>query len=160
MLKKYLKLTLIAGIVVLLDQLSKALIVKVLPLHSARTVIDGFFNLVHIHNPGGAFGLMAGMGPAVRTTVFLIVSAMAVGLILYFYHTTPADRPWLATGFAMIFGGAVGNMIDRVRMGAVVDFLDFHIGGWHWPAFNVADSAITVGVGVFVLHVVLRKTTI
>ena len=143
-----------------MDQVSKLLIVKAIPLHTARPVIDGVFNLVHVYNPGGAFGMMAGMSPAIRTAVFLFVSAMAIGLILYFYHTTPANRPWLAAGFALIFGGAIGNMIDRVRMGAVVDFLDFYVGSWHWPAFNIADSAITTGVGIFVLHLVLKKTAI
>jgi signal peptidase II len=160
MLKKYLKLILIAGVVVLLDQLTKMLIVRTLPLHTARPVIDGLFNLVHVHNPGGAFGMMAGMSPAIRTAVFLFVSAMAIGLILYFYHTTPANRPWMAIGFALIFGGAIGNMIDRVRMGSVVDFLDIYVGSWHWPAFNIADSAITIGVGIFVLHLVLKKTAV
>ena len=160
MLNKYLKLLLVAGTVVLLDQVTKLLIVRTLPLHTVKPIIDGFFSLVHVHNPGGAFGMMASMSPAIRTAVFLVVSAMAIGLILYFYHTTPANRPWLATGFALIFGGAIGNMIDRVRMGKVVDFLDFYIGNWHWPAFNVADSAITIGVGIFILHLVLKKATI
>ena len=160
MTKKYLKLALIAGLVILLDQTSKMMIVKALPLHTTKPVINGFFNLVHIHNPGGAFGLMAGMSPAIRTVVFGVVSTLAVGLILYFYHTTPANRPWLAAGFAMIFGGAVGNMIDRVRMGAVIDFLDFYINQWRWPAFNIADSAISIGVGIFILHILLKKTTL
>ena len=150
----------IAGAVILLDQITKALIVKSLPLYSVRPVIDGFFNLVHVLNPGGAFGMMAGLSPAIRAVLFLAVSAMAICLILYFYHTTPANLPWLEAGFALIFGGAIGNMIDRVRMGKVVDFLDVYIGNWHWPAFNVADSAITIGVGVFILHLVLKKTAI
>ena len=160
MFKKYLKLVLISGVVVLLDQITKAMIVRELPLHHAKTVIEGFFNLVHVHNPGGAFGLMAGMSPAFRTALFVVVSSMAIGLILYFYHTTPSNRPWLATGFALIFGGAIGNMIDRVRMGVVVDFLDFYVNSWRWPAFNIADSAITLGVGIFVLHLLLKKTTL
>ena len=160
MLKKYAKLSLIAGAVVLVDQITKAMVVRELPLHHAKTVIKGFFNLVHVHNPGGAFGLMADMSPAIRTAVFVVVSSMAIGLILYFYHTTPANRPWLATGFALIFGGAIGNMIDRVRMGAVIDFLDFYISNWRWPAFNIADSAITAGVGIFVLHLLLKKTAL
>lgn len=159
MIQKYVKLVLIAGSVVLLDQLTKAVIVRELPLHHVIPVVNGFFNLVHVHNPGGAFGLMAELGPALRTAVFIFVSALAIGVILYFYHSTPAGRPWLATGFALIFGGAVGNMIDRLRMGAVVDFLDFYLGSFHWPAFNLADSAITIGVGIFVLHLLLKKTT-
>ena len=72
----------------------------------------------------------------------------AFGLILYFYKKTPSSQPFLATGFALIFGGAIGNLIDRVRFGNVVDFLDFYLGNYHWPAFNVADSAITCGMKV------------
>lgn len=158
MLRKYMKLTLIAGGVVLLDQVSKAAVLRELGLNQVTTVIKGFFNLVHVHNPGGAFGLMAGMSPVFRSALFVVVSAVAIGVILYFYHTTPANRPWLATGFALILGGAVGNLIDRVRMGSVVDFLDFYLGRWHWPAFNIADSAITIGVGIFLLHLFLKKT--
>jgi len=159
MVKKYLTFAVIVGVVVAADQLAKALIVRHVPLHHVIAVIDGCLNLTHIHNPGGAFGLMAGLDPAVRGFLFLFVSALALGLILYFYHTAPANRPWLSAGFAMIFGGAVGNLIDRLRQGTVVDFLDVYVGRWHWPAFNIADSAITVGVGIFVLHVLFKKTT-
>lgn len=156
---KYAKLTLIAGGVLLLDQLAKAAVVRSLPLHASVPVIEGFFNLTHVLNPGGAFGLMAGLSPGLRSLVFLLVSALSVGLILYFYHTTPPGRPWLAAGFALILGGAIGNLIDRLRVGAVVDFLDFYVGSWHWPAFNVADSAITAGVGIFVLHLLTGHRT-
>jgi signal peptidase II len=80
-----------------------------------------------------------------------------MGLIVYFYHQTPRSHPYLSAALAMIFGGAVGNLIDRLRFGEVVDFLDVHLGAYHWPAFNVADSAITVGIAIFILHVVLGK---
>ena len=113
---KYLKLILIAGVVVILDQITKLLIVKTLPLHTVRPVIEGFFNLVHVHNPGGAFGLMAGMSPAIRTALFLFVSAMAVGLILYFYHTTPANLPWLAAG-AMPAETVARKTVKAIRRG-------------------------------------------
>jgi signal peptidase II len=82
---------------------------------------------------------------------------MAVGLIFYFYHKTPPGQTLLSTGFALIFGGAIGNLIDRVRFGMVVDFLDFYIGRHHWPAFNIADSAITVGIFIFIYHLVVKK---
>jgi signal peptidase II len=77
--------------------------------------------------------------------------------VLWFYHRTPPERRWLAGAFALILGGAIGNLLDRLRLGQVVDFLDVYIGQWHWPAFNVADSAITVGVGLFLLHMVTGR---
>ncbi|MDJ0830216.1 MAG: signal peptidase II [Desulfobacterales bacterium] len=154
---KYIKLTIIAIAVVCLDQISKAIILKTLPLYQSVEVIPGFFNLTHIHNPGGAFGFLADQTSTLRHFVFLIVSLLAIGLIFYFYKKTPQSHPWLASGFALIFGGAIGNIIDRLRLGEVVDFLDFYIGRWHWPAFNVADSAVTIGIFIFIYHMVLKK---
>ena len=154
---KYVKLAWVATLVVLADQISKALIVKHLPMHQSVKVIGGLFDITHIRNPGGAFGLMANMSAATRTFVFLILSSLAVGLLLYLYKNTPKTHAFLATGFAMIFGGAIGNLIDRIRFGNVVDFLDFYVSKYHWPAFNIADSAITIGILIFVLHLLLKK---
>ena len=154
---KYTKLAVVAGLVVLADQITKALILKYLPYHQNITVIAGFFDITHIHNPGGAFGLMANMNETVRTIVFLLAASVAVGLIFYFYIKTPRGYSFLAVGFALIFGGAIGNLIDRVRMGAVVDFLDVYIGNYHWPSFNIADSAITAGIFIFGFHLLFKK---
>jgi signal peptidase II len=154
---KYTYLLMVAGLVVVMDQITKALILDNLPLYNSITVVPGFFNITHIHNPGGAFGFLANQGPGLRKTVFLFVSLLAVCLIFWFYIKTPATHRILATGFAMIFGGAIGNLIDRVRFAKVVDFLDFYIGNLHYPAFNIADSAITVGIGIFILHIVFKK---
>ncbi|KPJ78375.1 MAG: hypothetical protein AMJ54_03945 [Deltaproteobacteria bacterium SG8_13] len=154
---KYAYLILVAATVVIADQVTKAVILKSLPLYDSLTVIPGLFDITHIHNPGGAFGFLADSGPGVRKLVFLFVSLMAMGLVAWFYIQTPPTHRFLATGFAMIFGGAVGNLIDRIRFGKVVDFLDFYVGRYHWPAFNVADSAISVGIGIFLLHLVLKK---
>lgn len=154
---KYLKLAVVAGLVILADQITKALIFKYLPYHQSITIIAGFFDLTHIHNPGGAFGLMANMSETVRTVVFLFASSIAVGLIFYFYKKTPPSYAFLTIGFALIFGGAIGNLIDRVRLGIVIDFLDVYIGTYHWPAFNIADSAITVGIGIFGFHLLFKK---
>lgn len=151
------KLLLIGGIIIALDQITKVLVLRYMPLYRSIPVIDGFFNLTHVHNPGGAFGFLAGSDPGLRSAVFLVVSILAVGLVLWFFYNTPSSHPMLSIAFAMIFGGAVGNLIDRIRFGKVVDFLDFHIGGLHWPAFNIADSAITVGIGIFVLHLLLNR---
>jgi signal peptidase II len=154
---KYVKLAAIAGIIVLLDQVTKEIVLQSIPLHTTIPVVDGFFNLTHIHNPGGAFGLMANFSPVMRSIIFLFISSLAVGLIFYFYKKTPARYAWLSVAFAMIFGGAIGNLIDRIRFGIVVDFLDFYLGNLHWPAFNVADSAISIGIGIFLYHLVFKK---
>jgi signal peptidase II len=147
----------IAGLVVVLDQLTKWLVLDNMPLHRSIAVIPGFFNLTNIHNPGGAFGFMATGSPGLRNLLFLGVATVALVLIVYFYRSTPRNYPFLAAALSLIFGGAVGNIIDRLRFGVVVDFLDFYVGAYHWPAFNVADSAITVGITIFIGHVVLGK---
>ena len=154
---KYIKLVVFAGIIVLLDQVTKALIIDHISFNQTIPVMRGFFNITHIHNPGGAFGLMANLSPALRSIIFLFISSLAVGLIFYFYKKTPPNYPWLAAAFALIFGGALGNLIDRLRFGFVIDFLDFYVGNLHWPAFNVADSAISVGIGIFVFHLLFKK---
>ncbi len=155
--KKYGKLAGVAGLVMIFDQISKAAIYKTLSLYQSISVIPGFFNITHIHNPGVAFGFMANHNSSFLSMIFLAVSAVALMLILYFYKNTPKTHPMLATGFALIFGGALGNMIDRIRFGKVVDFLDFYIKDLHWPAFNIADSAISVGVAIFLFHLVFKK---
>jgi signal peptidase II len=156
-MSKYKKLAVIAGLVVVFDQITKLIISNNMHLYQSITVVPGLFNITHIHNPGGAFGFMAGQSPAIRTLLFLVVSVFAVGFIFYFYANTPRTHPWLASGLALIFGGAIGNLIDRARMGKVIDFLDVYIRQLHWPAFNIADSAITVGMGIFIFHLMFKK---
>jgi len=154
---KYRRLGWIAGSVVVVDQVTKWIILDRLDLYHAIPVVPGFFNITHVQNPGGAFGFLAQQSPLIRGIVFLLMSFLAVCLIFWFYRKTPPTHRFLAVGFALIFGGAIGNLIDRVRFGRVVDFLDFYLAGWHWPAFNVADSAITIGIAIFLLHVVLGR---
>jgi len=152
-----LRLLIIAGTVALLDQVTKALVLHYLPLYSSTPIIPGFFNLTHIQNPGVAFGLFSAQSSTIQTAVFLFASALAAGVILYLYATTPGTHRFLAFGFALIFGGAIGNMVDRFRFGRVVDFLDVYLGNLHWPAFNIADSAVTIGIGIFIYHLVLNR---
>ena len=153
----FMPFSVITVVVVLLDQATKLLVLAKMPLYQSIPVIEGFFNLTHIRNPGGAFGFMAASSQGVRNLLFIGVSIVAMGLIVYFYRSTPKTYPYLASALAMIFGGAVGNLIDRLRFGEVVDFLDVYVGAYHWPAFNVADSAITVGITIFIAHLVLGK---
>jgi len=154
---KYTKLAFIAGTIIVLDLITKSLILKNLPLYNTISVIPGFFNITHIQNPGGAFGFMANQGPGIRSFLFLFVSAIAIGVIFYFYKTTPAKDKWLTTAISLIFGGAIGNLIDRIRFGQVVDFLDFYIQNLHWPSFNVADSAITIGITIFIFQILFKN---
>jgi len=154
---QYTKLAVISGLVIILDQITKIFILKTLPLYHSITIIPGFFNITHIHNPGGAFGFMAHQNSSLRSFLFILLALIAVCLIFYFYKSTNRTHPFLASGFALILGGAIGNLIDRIRFGKVVDFLDFYVHSYHWPAFNVADSAITVGVTIFIFHLLFRK---
>jgi signal peptidase II len=143
----------VAVIVVLLDQLSKAAILA----HFAGGGFTGewmtaFFNLVLTYNRGMSFGLFntgAGGGAGPGALLFSLAAAMIVAGLVYWLSRVTS--PLLAIAIGLIIGGAVGNVVDRIRLGAVVDFLDFHVGPWHWPAFNVADSAICVGVAAMLL---------
>jgi len=154
---KYIKLLYIAGLVIIADQITKTLILNGMPLYHSINIIPGFFNLTHIHNPGGAFGFFANQSPLFRQILFVFVSSLAVFLIFIFYNNTPRSQPFLATGLAMVIGGAIGNLVDRIRFGKVVDFLDFYIANTHWPAFNVADSAISIGSAIFIFHLIFDK---
>ena len=154
---KYTRFALIAVSVILLDQISKLAVLNTIPLYDSVPVVPGFFHLTHIQNPGGAFGFLARQSAVIRNVVFLFASAVALCLIFLFYRNTPGTHRWLGAGFALISGGAVGNLIDRVRFGKVVDFLDVFVADVHWPAFNVADSAVTVGIGIFVFHILLNR---
>ena len=154
---RYAKLLLIAGTVCIVDQLVKALIVSTVPVYQTITVIPGFFNLIHIYNPGGAFGFLSGSPSELRHFFFVIASVVAMGLILFLYAKTPPGHGLLEFGLSLILGGAVGNIIDRIRIGKVIDFLDIYVKGIHWPAFNVADSAITIGIGLFIYHLLFKE---
>jgi signal peptidase II len=126
-------------------------------LYESIPIIPGFFSLTHVHNPGGAFGFMARNVSPFRHWLFLIAAMIALGLILYFYHQTPKTHRTLGFSLALIFGGAVGNMIDRIQFAKVVDFLDVYVADLHWPTFNIADSCVTVGVIIFIFHIVFKK---
>lgn len=157
MWSRYYRLIIVSGIIILLDQITKLIVLETMPLFQTIPVFPGFFNLTHIHNPGGAFGFLSTQTSPIQRLLFLFVCSLAVGLIFYFYRKTPLEQTWLSTAFAMVFGGAIGNLIDRVRLGKVVDFLDFYIGDLHWPAFNVADSAVSIGMVIFLFHILFRR---
>lgn len=136
-------------VVIVADQLTKMLVVDAMHLYESREIIAGFFNLVYVTNKGAAFSLLADVDAPWRHYFFLgIGSAALVGLSIAYWNLRNITSLY-SWSLALIAGGAAGNLIDRIRFGAVIDFLDFYVGNYHWPAFNVADSAICVGVGLF-----------
>jgi signal peptidase II len=136
---------LLALLVVALDQITKVAVIRALRPYDAISVIPGFFNLVHVRNPGIAFGLLSQLGTAWSSLLLSAVTTAAIILLILWFGRLRDSDHRAAFGLSLIIGGAVGNLIDRVRLGEVVDFLDFYAGSFHWPAFNVADSAVTVG---------------
>lgn len=140
-----LRLATLALFLVALDQTSKAAVLAWLPEDHSRVVIPGFFKLVHITNTGAAWGVLRG-----QNVTLGILSTATIVAILFFWRKL-VQHPWQPPALAVILSGILGNLLDRVRHGAVVDFLLFHVGRWHWPAFNVADSAICVGLAFYVL---------
>jgi signal peptidase II len=148
----------LAGAVVALDQVSKVLVLDRLPLGVPINLIDGLLSLTLVMNPGLAFGLLGTVPRAWRWVVAALSLVALAVLARVALRVLPAGGPIGRVAIGLIFGGAVGNLIDRARFGAVVDFVDVHWRGWHWPAFNVADSAITVGVALLALRLISDRT--
>jgi signal peptidase II len=157
MLKKNVLFLSVTALVILLDQLTKAWILATLRLHESFAVIGGFFNIAHVRNPGAAFGFLAGASPAFRYAFFLAVTAAAIALILHYLSRTRIEDLSLVFSLSLILAGAAGNLIDRFRFGEVVDFFDVYIGVHHWPAFNVADAAITSGAALLIIILIRRR---
>ena len=141
----------IAAAVVVLDQIVKAVVRSTFELHESVIVIPSFFNLTRVHNYVAAFGLMNAAEFPFKTVVLSIVATLALGALSWYGATLPAEQRLARLGLALIIGGAAGNLIDRLRSGYVVDFVDLYWRDWHFWAFNVADAAITVGVSLMIL---------
>ncbi len=143
------RILLLAAAIVLADQVVKLIVVQTVRLGASIDVVGSIVRLTHTSNTGAAFGLFRGGG-----AWFIWISAVASIAIIAFTREIAKMRFWERTAFGLVLGGAVGNLIDRVRLGAVVDFLDIGFGAARWPAFNVADSAISVGVVILAIHIV------
>jgi signal peptidase II len=150
---------LLAGAIVALDQITKAVVLERLPLGVPVTVIDGWLALTLVLNPGLAFGLLGSVPQGWRWVVAALSLVALAVLARVALRVLPAGGWAGRLAIGLIFGGAVGNLVDRARFGAVVDFVDVYWRGWHWPAFNVADSAITVGVALLALRLLNDRTT-
>ncbi len=144
MISKYKILALVSPLVLILDQATKLYIDRTMELHGSVTVIRGFFDITYIRNKGAAFSFLA--DSAFRLPFLTMVSVVAIAVILIFFRKLRPDQKFTAFCLALIFSGASGNLIDRLRLGEVIDFLSVHWREHYWPAFNVADSAICVGV--------------
>lgn len=137
-------------LLVSLDQATKLYIDSHMVLYQTIEVINNFFQITYIRNSGAAFGILSGIKSPFLAIFFLIISLAAIGIILFYYHKTSESQRLVLVSFAMILSGALGNFIDRVWYGEVIDFLYFHWYNHYWPAFNVADSCITIGVSMLV----------
>jgi signal peptidase II len=148
----------IAAAVVVLDQITKLIVLNRLTLGVPVVLVEGFLALTLVMNPGLAFGLLAGIPANWRWLVGLLSLVALVVLLRVALRILPSGGWREQSAIGLIFGGAVGNLIDRTRFGAVVDFVDVYVRDWHWPAFNVADSAITVGVAALALVVMIERS--
>lgn len=148
---------LVSGGTVLLDQITKLAITRHMHVHQSIPIIPDFFNLTYVRNPGAAFGILASSSNAFRLVFFAVTSLFALALLgLIFFRMSRYD--WKGQiSVAAVLGGAIGNLLDRMRLGEVIDFLDFYIDGFHWPAFNVADAAISLGVMALIIHFAFEK---
>lgn len=149
---------LIALLVLFLDRAAKLAVAKNISLHDTIPVIPGFFRLTHVENRGAAFGLFADSPSEWKITMLVVFSIVALAIVSVLLWRSSHSMRTTGIGLALILGGAVGNLWDRLLSGRVVDFLLFYVGPHQWPAFNVADSAIVIGAGLLVIEILFAKT--
>ena len=156
MKRKYWVLLVVCFWILFVDQWTKHAVQQRLVLYQKVEVIHGFFNLVHVRNTGGAFGIFGGEKGGLGSLLFVVVSLVAIGSILFLFIRLKEDEKTLSLSLSLVLSGAIGNLIDRLRFGEVVDFLDFYLFSFHWPAFNIADSAICFGIGLMAFELWFR----
>jgi len=149
--RNYLLFVLTVLVIVVLDQITKIYIDTHMTLHETIPVVNGFFNITYVRNPGAAFGFLADASPFLRALFLIGVSIFASGLIVYYIIKMKTEDILLTYGMSLILGGAVGNLIDRIRFGYVVDFVHWYWNGFHWPVFNLADSAISIAAVLLIV---------
>lgn len=143
--------------IVIVDQIAKVIVDRTMPLHHSIPVIDGVFNLTYVRNTGAAFGIFSESHEAFRLPFLIVVSVVAIGFIIVMLRRLRSGETGLVTALAFILGGAIGNLIDRLVYGEVIDFLDVYWSSYHWPAFNVADSFITIGVTITLFYLIRAR---
>ena len=145
-------------ILLIADQITKAVIARNIVLNSSKEVIPGFFHLVHIRNKGAIFGFFSQSGNRYVFLVLTLASLTALGLVVYYFFKAPHNERLLRVSLSLIMAGALGNFIDRIFKGYVIDFLDVSVKGWHWPSFNVADSCISTGAVLLIFIFLFRRS--
>ncbi|MEK6546628.1 MAG: signal peptidase II [Nitrospinota bacterium] len=155
---KYFPLITMVLMLVVIDQLTKFYIDSNFVLYQSLEVISGYFNITYIRNSGVAFGILSGFKGIVSQIIFIFISLIAISAIIIIYRGTDDKMIFSRISLSLILSGAIGNMIDRIfRGGEVIDFLDFHWKSYHWPAFNIADSCITIGVTLLMITMIKNK---
>jgi signal peptidase II len=148
---------LIAVAVFVGDQVTKAVVEGLIAEHTTLPLLPHFLNLVHAKNAGAAFGLFSDSPAPWKTVLLIVVSSLLLAMVFAVMWRNPQFRWETGVGLALIFGGALSNLFDRIRLGRVVDFLDVYCRSYHWPAFNLADSAIVVGAGLLVFQLLFNE---
>ncbi len=146
-------------VIIIFDQVTKFMVISHFEYGESLPLIADFFSFTYVRNTGAAFGFLATANPSFRVPFFIVVPIAAMVVLGFLYRDLPVNAKWRAMALGLVSGGAIGNLIDRIRLGYVVDFLDFHYRNLFFPAFNVADSAICVGVGILLLSNLLSKET-
>ena len=146
MRNKYLFLFVISSSLIVIDQYTKFMVTLQIPLSYSINVVEGFFNLTHVRNSGVAFGIFSEQNSELKPYLLIFVSIIAIIAILVIFHQTGKDKRMVQGALVLVFSGAIGNLIDRVLHKEVIDFIDIFFNNRHWPAFNVADACITIGV--------------
>ncbi len=155
MKRKYLLPAIIIPVSIFLDYITKIWAVNNLKGKPPITIIDGFFNFIYAENRGAAWGMFGSWSPSIRVPFFIAITVVAMGVLSFVYKKLKEEQIFLQIAFSLIAGGAIGNFIDRVFIRHVVDFIDWHIGKHHWPTFNIADVAISIGMVLILLDMFL-----
>jgi signal peptidase II len=148
---------LLIAAVIVLDQATKWLIARNVPPYSSLRIIPGFFNITHVRNKGAIFGAFSHPDRPLVFVLLTVASLIALVFVVYYFYKTPASERGLKLALSLILAGALGNLVDRIFRGYVIDFLDFHIKTRHWPFFNVADSCISIGAVLLLFFFLIRK---
>lgn len=134
------------------DQLTKAIVAQKIPFLNSKSIIPGFFNLTHIRNRGAIFGFFSQSGSQFLYVILTLASLAALAFVVFYFFKIPTSERLTIISLSLILAGALGNMIDRIFRGYVIDFMDFYVKKWHWPSFNIADASITIGA-IFIIFI-------
>ena len=139
------------------DQLTKAIVAQKIPFLNSKSIIPGFFNLTHTRNRGAIFGFFSQSGSQFLYVILTLASLAALAFVVFYFFKTPTSERLTIISLSLILAGALGNMIDRIFRGYVIDFMDFYVKKWHWPSFNIADASITIGAFFIISIFFFRK---